>query len=97
MKPLFAGLFVFAAMVFSTGVARADDMDTYVNAHGREICRIFDRKGVNETTFVSLAMAVQIDGGFSSYDSGKVLGEAVLTYCPEYYDPIVALGNETSA
>jgi len=97
MKILFTTLFIFAAAVFGCGTARADTLDTYVSVHGRTICTIIDRDGVNLRMFNGLSAAVATDSGYNYYDTGRIIGRAVLQYCPWDYDPMVALMHQVQA
>jgi hypothetical protein len=90
-------LFVVAALVFACGVAgtaRADPYDRYVANNGPTICDIIDRDGTTQTVFDNLVAAVEVDGYYTEYEAGRVIGRAVLTYCPWNYNPMRALMKE---
>jgi hypothetical protein len=66
-----------------TGVARADETDTYASLNAGPICRTLDQYPTI-TGVTGVLQGIMTDSGFTPHDAGRTIAKAVINSCPEH-------------
>ena len=77
-------LAVAAAMFSSTGIARADLLSV-------RVCMVLD--DYPSTSGVIGVVDALVDEGYTAYQAGRIVGEAVRDVCPEHMDLVMRVAS----
>jgi len=79
------GVFMFpaTAVMIQAGAAHADPVDSYTITAGPTVCEVLDEYP-SLAGVTGVVQGVINDSGFTPYQAGTVVAEAVIIYCPQH-------------